>query len=52
MGTKQDLLRFANENKPADFAAEFKSHLDVAVAKRLTAPKEAPAQAGGEEAGE
>lgn len=50
--SKQDLLRFANEKKPADFAAEFKNHLAVAVAKKLTAPKEAPAATGGEQAGE
>lgn len=49
---KEDLLRFANDKKPADFAAEFKTHLEVAVAKKLTAPKEAPADTGGEGAGE
>ena len=51
--SKEDLLRFANENKPADFAAEFKSQIDVAVAKKLTAPEQAPAQeTGGDEGGE
>jgi hypothetical protein len=46
--SKEDLLRFANDQKPADFAAEFKTQIGVAVAQKLTAPKEAPAELGDE----
>ena len=38
--SKEDLLRHANEKRPADFTAEFKSQVSVAVAQKLTAPKQ------------
>lgn len=38
---REDLLRFANDKKPADFAAEFKTQLAQVVAQKLTAPKQA-----------
>lgn len=50
--SKEDMLRHANNNKPVDFAAEFKAHVDVEVAKRLASQTKAPAAApegGGEE---
>jgi len=34
--SKEDLLKWANEKKPADFAKEFKSHLDTAVQQKLS----------------
>jgi hypothetical protein len=36
----EDLLRYANENKPADFTREFKSKVDVLVKQKLS-PKSA-----------
>lgn len=34
--SKEDLLKFANEKKPADFTKEFKTQLDSAIQKKLT----------------
>jgi hypothetical protein len=43
---KEDLLRFANDNKPAEFAAEFKTQLQQVVAQKLTAPAQTAAPEG------
>lgn len=36
----QDLLRFANDKKPAEFATEFKDQLAAAVQVKLNPSKE------------
>jgi hypothetical protein len=38
--SQEDLLRFANDKKPADFAAEFKTQVAAVVAQKLTSPKQ------------